>query len=142
MTLSPSAAPRMFIIFALALAGATSSFASTILGGVEDLNFTAGSDHDYNDMIFQMTGSLSLAGLAGTNVLGWYDPDHPEDRHVIFSGAASAGAVVAFTPSSRFVLYLETGAGQTFASRASGNMGESGTAQHFAFFESGGLGTP
>jgi hypothetical protein len=85
-----------------------------------------------------------IAGITGNtalNVLGWYDPSNPTVLHPLFSGAAQ-GAMVTFTPSAQFAMYLNNGWGETFSSISSANVAQSGTQQHFAFFTPQGSAVP
>ena len=94
------------------------------------------------DIVFQAQGPITatllgeFAGMANLNTLGWYDPEHAGILHQIFSGPMAAGTVITFNPSSRFVLYSNSGSGQFYSSQAAANQGEAGSAQHFALFQS------
>jgi hypothetical protein len=87
---------------------------------------------------FTSTGSsqaalkIEIAGLANTNVFGWYETASGT-THQIFSGPDSAGATATFTPTSSYGFYFSTADG-IFKTQAGSNSAYVNE-QHFAVFQ-------
>ena len=70
---------------------------------------------------------IEIAGLADTNVFGWYDKGN-SSFHPIFNGPDGAAATATFSPSAEYGFYLTSSDG-TFKTEA--GQGD----QHFAVFK-------
>lgn len=107
--------------------------------GLEYLATPSGAS--VNDVTFYATGPVTLTYLGGitawltTDNLGWYSLAKPTTLDPLYAYPDQAGYSVTFDPNGAFALYAMNGQGQTYSSVAANNVNESGTQQHFAFFE-------
>lgn len=94
-----------------------------------------------NNVIFDATGPVTLTLLGGItvnvqkNTLGWYNPADAGVLNQLIGWPDAVGESVTFNPDGDFALYSSDGRGQIYSSIAAANIGESGTQQHFAFFQ-------
>jgi len=96
-----------------------------------------------NSVIFDAIGpvTLTVTYLGGitayhaTDNLGWYGAASPGSLNQLIPGGSTGTFTTTFTPNGVFDLYSLNGQGQTYSSVSANNVGESGTQQHFAFFE-------
>src|SRR5690606_39902099 len=93
-----------------------------------------------SDVSFEVGGGsitativVEIAGLADSNILGWFElpAATPPVLHPLFAGADGSGATTTFTPTNPFGFYL-TSDGNTYYTVASLNTTDQGV-QHFAF---------
>jgi hypothetical protein len=75
---------------------------------------------------------IELAGNAGINEFGWYDPADPKDLHVIFTGpdSVSNGGSATFAPSATYGFWFTGSEGTYFTQSTLGT----DLGQHFAVF--------
>lgn len=92
-----------------------------------------------DSVTFDATGPVTLTYLGGIaadkDALGWYNPADPGVLNQLAAVTEPAGETVTFDPDGEFALYASNGNGQIYSSIAASNIGDSGTQQHFAFFE-------
>ncbi len=92
-----------------------------------------------NSVTFDATGPVTFTFLEGiaadTDTVGWYSLSSPGTLHQLAVRTEPDGTTVTFDPDGAFAIYGTNGLGQVYNSIAADNIGESGTQQHFAFFE-------
>jgi len=87
-------------------------------GAAQDMYFST------NAPGYTATLRIEIAGLASSNIFGWYARNANGTLGAltpIFAGNASAGAVSVFTPSALFGFYITTGDGFTYYTESSRN---------------------
>jgi hypothetical protein len=101
-----------------------------------------------NDVTFDATGPVTFSYLGGIaadkqDTVGWYSAADPAVLNQLAAVTEPEGVTATFDPNGEFALYASTGSwGQVYNSVASGNIGDSGSQQHFAFFEEPGCQPP